>query len=290
VSAFTVKHALLVVLLAGSLALPASASATTVSGVEHALDGLPPLGTPGVAARSVSSVSSSFDDAAGTWTATVTFYAPQSASTEAAFELTLESTSKSSTASAGLKTWTNPASPRPRYFFDAGTAGSSTPSSPRTTATFADGDRSLTIHVQDPALVGEPFNELGLIRLSRGRARFDLLPAMVLYAPGAQGPAPSLVLPSSDRHLHVHGQQVPLTLGRLTLPVTVAAYIEVGGRPIATYEQSLAAKPPTFALSLLPEASSLLPRGKTRRGRLIVELYSKTGRLTVLRRQTAISR
>jgi|GEM_PF-2880241 hypothetical protein len=284
------KRAIILVLLAGSIALPASASAVTLSGVETALEGLPPLGTPGVAARSIRSVSSSFDASTGTWTTTVSFYAPQSAATQAAFELSLGSTRRSITASAGLQAWTNPASPRTRYFFDPGTSGSLTPSSPRTTTTFADGDHAMTVQVQDPALVGQPFDELGLIRLSRGTSRFDLLPAMVLAPPGGQGSAPSLALPNSNRHLHVRQQQVPIILGHITLPATIAAFVEVRDHPIATYEESLAAKPRSFALSLLSQARSLLPPGATRSGRLVIELYSRTGVSTVLRRQITISR
>lgn len=233
-----VKRTVVVALLAGSIVLPASASAATLSGVETALQGLPPLGTPGVAARSIQSVTTSFDAATGTWTTTVSFYAPQRAATQAVLHLALGSTQRNITASAGVQAWTNPASPQTRYFFDQGTSGSTTPSAPRTITTFADDDHAMTIKVHDPALAGQPFDELSLVRLSRGTSRFDLLPAMVLSPPGAHGAPPSLVLPTSNRHLHVRHQQVRISLGHITLPVTIAAFLELGEHPIATYEES----------------------------------------------------
>lgn len=283
-----IERVILPVLLVAGMVLPAGASAAPLGGFESAPQGLPPLGTPGVPARSIRSVATSFDAGTGTWATTVSFYAPQSASTQAVLHLALGSTQRNITASAGLQAWTNPASPGTRYFFDAGTSRSLTPSSPSTTTTFADGNREMTVRVRDPALAGGPFDELSLIRLSRGTSRFDLLPAMVLSPPGAQGPPPRLVLPDSNLHLRVSHGQVPIALGRITLPVTIAAFVQLHGRVVATYEERLAAKPPSFRLSLLPAARSLLPHGATRGGRLVIELYSRTGVSTVLHRQITI--
>ena len=121
-------------LAALACAIPASASATVLTGSEAALQGLPLSGTPGVPARSVKSIATVFDSSAGTWATTFTFYGPQSAATQAKLYFDLdESPLVRSAPGVGIQAWTDPASPRTTVEYSSSTTRPGVGSSPPVT-------------------------------------------------------------------------------------------------------------------------------------------------------------
>jgi len=275
---------------AGAALVPASSSSPVLSAAESAPEGLPWQGTPGVPARSLASVNSTYDRVRGTWINTATFYAPQSASSAATLYLSL--TTLRGSGFAFVQLHTNPTAPRTGYFLDPGMSSGvrSLPGSAPTVSTAFSADRkSVTVRVQDRGLIGKPFDRLGVVRLSKNNLKFDLFPGATLSANGDLGPAPSISLPTSDSALQVRGSEIDIELSAVTLPVSIAVFVKIGDRVVAANGTALAGLPRSLAAYLLPIAARLLPRGKQRAGRLIVLLYSDRGRTTVLSRPVTIT-
>jgi hypothetical protein len=263
-------------------AAPAGASAAVLSGIESAPEGLPLSGTPGVAARSVKSIATVFDNEAGTWATTLTFYGPQSPATDAKLYLDLdESPLVQNEPEVGIQAWTNPASPRTT------TVGTFTPTAaPAATTTFSADLRSMTITVS--GLAGLPLNDVDTIRLSKG-ATYDEFPSLTLTAPGAQGPAPTVELPSSDRSLRVRHDSISLKLGSLTHPSASAAFVELDGKLVArSIGINLGSELPA-SVSLPVIAGARLPRRGRRTGKLVFITYSPTGVSTTVTKTVTLT-
>jgi hypothetical protein len=263
-------------------AAPAAASASVLSGIESAPDGLPLSGTPGVAARSVKSIASVFDNQAGTWATTITFYGPQSAATEAKLYLDFdESPLVHNEPEVGIQAWTDPGNARTT------TVGTFTATpAPAATTTFSTDLRSMTIVVS--GLAGLPLNDLDTIRLSKG-AIYDGFPSLTLAAAGAQGPAPTVDLPSSDRSLRVRHGAIALKLGNLTHPSSSAAFVELNGKLIArSIGINLGSALPA-SVSLPVIAGVRLPRAGRHTAKLIFITYSPTGMSTTVTKQVTLT-
>jgi hypothetical protein len=112
---------------------------------------------------------------------------------------------------------------------------------------------------------------------------------MTLSPAGSQGAAPKVVLPTSDKALRLRGGEVPIRLGHVSVPSSVAAYVEINGTPVATYATGLAGIPRTFPLAVLPAGRRLLARSGHHRAKLVVEVYSSTGLLRVVREDTIVT-
>lgn len=277
-------------LAALACAAPASASASVLGGSETALQGLPLSGTPGVAARSIKSIATVFDNSAGTWTTTFTFYGPQSPATQAKLYFDLdESPLVRSEPGVGIQTWTDPASPRTTVEYSPSTTR------PVATTTFSADLESMTITVA--GLAGLPLNELDATRLSKSDVFYDGFPAMTLTPAGAQGPPPTVALPSSDRvlrvssdpALHLRGGTILLKLGSITHPSSSAAFVELDGRLVArsTGINLDEAVPTSVPLLIVPGAR--LPRSGRHPAKLIFIAYSPTGVSTALTKDVTLT-
>lgn len=267
---------------AAACAAPAIASAAPVSGTETALQGLPYEGTPGTPARSVKSITSTFDSTSGIWTTTLTFYRAQAAATQAKLHLTLgESTQRPDDPSVGTEVWTDPSDPRPT------TPSATSAGQPVVAATFSADLRSMTVTVADPALVGLPLNDLTFPQLSHNTI-YDLFPSMILTPSGDAGPAPSVTLPSSDRSLRVRGNAISLKLGTVTHPSSIAAFVEVTGRIVARDAAGLGAGFPT-SLPLGIIRGTRVATGR-HAAKLIVMVYSPAGVSTTRTEKVVLTR
>jgi hypothetical protein len=254
----------------------AEAADTILLGSQRVPPRLPYLGTPGIAARSVESFLSTFDSTTGVWQSDVSFYGSQSAAAQAKRYLTLGQSAPGA-GSALVALWTNPAAPRPTYALSGGRPTGSTPSPVISTFFHGPTGNEVTITVTDPALIGKSFDTTSL-RLSKGNVLYDELPPLTL-TPGGINPFPRVTLPKADRQLRVTGNAIPVTIARIPLPISVAAFIEVHGIRVARFSTSLRdAIPKVFGpLALLPSARALLPRGRHVAGKLIVLAYRPTG-------------
>jgi hypothetical protein len=259
-------------------AVPASASASVLSGSETALQGLPLSGTPGVAARSVRSIATVFDSGTGTWATTFTFYGPQSATTQARLYFDLDASPLvPAEPGVGIQAWTDPANPRTTVVYSPSTTR------PVATTTFSPDRRSMTITVT--GLAGLPLDELDATRLSRGGVLYDGFPAMVLTPPGSQGSAPTVALPSSDRSLrvssypalHLRAGTILLKLGSITHPSSSAAFVELDGRIVARSTGINLGETVPAAVPLLVVPGARLPRSGRHAAKLIFVAYSPTG-------------
>jgi hypothetical protein len=271
------RLALVAAVVAVTVGLTAAEAADTILfGSQRVPPRLPYLGTPGIAARSVESMLSSFDNTTGVWQSDVSFYGSQSTATQAKLYLTLGQSAPGA-GSALVQLWTNPAAPRPTYALSGTEPTGSTP--PAVISTFFHGPsrNEITITVTDPALIGRSFGTTSL-RLSRDNVLYDELPPLTL-TPGGINPFPRVTLPKADRHLRVTGSAIPVVIARIPLPISAAAFIEVHGIPVARFSTSLrGAIPKVFGpLALLPSARALLPRGTHVAAKLIVLAYRPTG-------------